>query len=94
MKKALIAVVALGFVLTMIFLAVTAARAQEMDQRIQALERELARLKNDQAQVKTGQMEMKKQALEAVAALPNFSYRPGGGLLIEAAESPRLGARV
>src|SRR5215467_9364957 len=29
---------------------------------------------------------MKKQAVEAAAALPNFSYRPGAGMLIEAAD--------
>src|SRR5262250_3542386 len=62
------------------------ARAQDVDQKIKALEDELTRLKEDQAQVKSEQIEMRKQATEAAAALPNFSYRPGGGMLIEAAD--------
>jgi hypothetical protein len=60
------------------------ARADDVDQRIKALEDELTRLKSEQAQVKTEQMEMRKEATAAAAALPNFSYRPGGGMLIEA----------
>src|SRR5262249_49303364 len=62
------------------------AWAQDVDQKIKALEDELTRLKEEQAQVKAEQIEMRKQATEAAAALPNFSYRPGGGMLIEAAD--------
>ena len=62
------------------------AWAQDVDQKIKALEDELTRLKEEQAQVKSEQIEMRKQATEAAAALPNFSYRPGGGMLIEAAD--------
>ena len=86
MKKRLVHVTVLGFALTTLLVAAMPAQAQNVDQRIQALEQELERLKSEQAQVKTEQMEMRKQALEAAAALPNFSYRPGGGMLIEAAD--------
>src|ERR1700758_3615134 len=86
MKNRLVGTTALGFMLTALLLAAVPARAQDTDQRIQALENELQRLKSEQAQVKAEQLEMRKQATEAAAALPNFSYRPGGGMLIEAAD--------
>src|SRR5262249_56072461 len=80
MKKALVGLIALGFVLSMFVLAVVAARAQDIDQKIQALEEELQRLKSEQAQVKTEQLEMKKQAGLAVTAaeggrgIPRLSF--------------------
>src|SRR5215467_8459719 len=86
MKIRLLGLAALGFMLTAFLWAAVPARAQDTDQRIQALEQELQRLKSEQAQVKSEQLEMRKQAVEAAAALPNFSYRPGGGMLIEAAD--------
>jgi hypothetical protein len=86
MKNRLVGTTALGFMLTALLWAAVPARAQDTDQRIQALENELQRLKSEQAQVKAEQLEMRKQATEAAAALPNFSYRPGGGMLIEAAD--------
>jgi hypothetical protein len=85
MKIRLLGLAALGL-LTAWLLAAMPARAQDVDQRIQALEQELSRLKSEQAQVKAEQIEMRKQATEAAAALPNFTYRPGGGMLIEAAD--------
>jgi hypothetical protein len=54
-------------------------RSQGIDTRIQALEQELSQLKEQQ-------IEMKKEATEAAAALPTFSYRPGNGVMIEAAD--------
>src|ERR1700746_1447780 len=86
MKKRLVHVTVLGFALTALLVAAMPAQAQNVDQRIQALEQELERLKSEQAQVKTEQIEMKKQAAAAQDALPNFSYRPGGGMLSEAAD--------
>ncbi len=68
------------------FVAAAPARAADVDQRIQVLEDELQRLKSEQAQVKSEQIEMRKEATAAAAALPNFSYRPGNGLNIEAAD--------
>jgi hypothetical protein len=60
-------------------LAAGIARAQGVDERIQALEAELMQLKDQQ-------IELKKEATAAAAAMPSFSYRPGNGLLIEAAD--------
>jgi hypothetical protein len=76
---------ALGVALAAAF-AVTPARAQNVDDRIQALEQELMKLKTEQAQTRAEQMELKKDAEAAAAALPNFSYRPGNGVLVEAAD--------
>jgi hypothetical protein len=53
--------------------------AQNVDDKIKALEQELTQLKEQQ-------IEMKKEATEAAAALPSFSYRPGNGVFIEAAD--------
>lgn len=55
------------------------ASAQSVDEKIKAMEQELEQLKEQQ-------IELKKEATAAAAALPNFSYRPGGGLSIEAAD--------
>src|SRR5919109_3330042 len=86
MKNRFLAIAALGFMLSVLFYTGGAARADDVDQRIQALEDELARLKSEQAQVKAEQIEMRKEATAAAAALPSFSYRPGSGMLIEAAD--------
>ncbi|MGB7947460.1 MAG: hypothetical protein WCH75_07255, partial [Candidatus Binatia bacterium] len=53
--------------------------AQNVDDKIKALEQELTSLKSQQ-------MELKKEATAAAAALPSFSYRPGNGVNIEAAD--------
>jgi hypothetical protein len=74
-----------ALVLGIIFYALP-AQAQDVDQRIRALEEELTRLKTEQTQVKAEQIEMKRSALAAEGALPTFSYRPGNGLLIQAAD--------
>src|SRR5437016_12734879 len=75
----------LGFLLVAFF-AAAPVRGDDVDQRIRSLEDELARLKSEQTQVKAEQIQLKKQATAAEAALPNFSYRPGSGALIEAAD--------
>jgi hypothetical protein len=69
----------LSFLLAAFALAVVPAQAQNVDEKIKALEQELSQLKSDQ-------MELRKDATAAAAALPNFSYRPGNGMLIEAAD--------
>ncbi|HWO40607.1 MAG TPA: hypothetical protein VNO43_02255 [Candidatus Eisenbacteria bacterium] len=68
------------------FLAIAPVWAQNVDDRIRALEDELNRLKAEQQQVRTEQMELKKEAAAAAAALPTFEYRPGNGVLMEAAD--------
>jgi len=60
-------------------LAAGAVSAQSIDERIKALEKELSELKEQQ-------IEIKKEATSAAAAMPSFIYRPGSGLMIEAAD--------
>jgi hypothetical protein len=73
-------------VLLVAFFTTAPVRGADVDQRIKALEDELTRLKSEQEQVKTQQIEMRKEAEAAAAALPDFSYRPGSGFRIEAAD--------
>src|SRR5215471_5154915 len=86
MKNVLARAAVVGLTLTVLLVRAWPVQAQNVDQRIQALEQELERLKSEQAQTKAEQLEIRKQAVEAAATLPNFSYRPGGGMLIEAAD--------
>jgi hypothetical protein len=86
MKNKFLVAAALTFMLSVVLTALTPVLADSVDQRIQSLEDELTRLKSEQAQVKAEQIEMRKEATAAAAALPNFSYRPGSGMLIEAAD--------
>jgi hypothetical protein len=79
MKKGFWGFTALGFMLTAMLLAAVPAGAQSVDDKIKALEQELGQLKSQQ-------MELKKEATAAAAALPSFSYRPGNGVNIEAAD--------
>src|SRR5262244_1137214 len=66
------------FLLAVFFLSVP-VWAQNVDEKIKALEQELSSLKSQQ-------MELKKEATAAAAALPSFSYRPGNGVDITAAD--------
>jgi hypothetical protein len=68
----------LGFVLA-VFCVSVPAEAQNVDDKIKALEQELTELKSQQ-------IELKKESTAAAAALPSFSYRPGNGLDISAAD--------
>jgi len=54
-------------------------QAQSVTDKISVLEQELQQLKEQQ-------MELKKEATAAAAAMPSFSYRPGNGVEIEAAD--------
>jgi hypothetical protein len=78
MKKGFWGVKALGFMVAALLSAVP-AWAQSVDDKIKALEQELTALKSQQ-------IELKKEATAAAAALPSFSYRPGNGVNIEAAD--------
>jgi hypothetical protein len=86
MKNRFPAITALGLMLVGFVFMAGPARSDDVDQRIQMLEEELTKLKSEQAQVKSEQIEMRKEATAAAAALPNFSYRPGNGMLVEAAD--------
>ena len=79
MKKGFWGFTALGFMLTALLLAAVPAWAQSVDDKIKALEQELGQLKSQQ-------MELKKESTAAAAALPSFSYRPGNGVDITAAD--------
>jgi hypothetical protein len=79
MKTRFMHFTAAGFMLMVLFLVAAAARADDVDEQIKALKDEVARLENSQAQIKAEQM-------AAAAQIPNFSYRPGSGLLIESAD--------
>ena len=78
MKKRLLGTAALGL-LAAFLLYVAPARAQTLDQQIEELKQRLAELEQQQ-------IELRKEATEAAPALPTFSYRPGNGVLIEAAD--------
>jgi hypothetical protein len=79
MKKGFWGFTALGFMLTALLLAAVPAWAQSVDDKIKALEQELSSLKSQQ-------IELKKESTAAAAALPSFSYRPGNGVDITAAD--------
>ena len=79
MKKGFWGFAALGFMLTALLSVAVPAGAQSVDDKIKALEQELSSLKSQQ-------IELKKEATAAAAALPSFSYRPGNGLDITAAD--------
>ena len=70
---------ALASALLLALIVAPPARAQTVDQKIQALEQELSQLKDQQ-------VELKKEATAAAAAMPTFSFRPGNGVMIEAAD--------
>jgi hypothetical protein len=79
MKKRFWGFAALGSMLTAMLLAAVPVGAQSVDDKIKALEQELGQLKSQQ-------IELKKESTAAAAALPSFSYRPGNGLDITAAD--------
>ena len=79
MRKTLFGFAGMGFLLGALIFAVAPVRAQSVDDKIQNLEQELSQLKSQQ-------IEMKKDAAAAAAALPSFSYRPGSGVTIAAAD--------
>jgi hypothetical protein len=65
--------------LSAVLFAAAPVLAQNVDDKIKALEQELTQLKEQQ-------IEMKKEATAAAAAMPTFSFRPGDGVMIEAAD--------
>ena len=52
----------------------------------QNVDNEISELRARLSQLEAQQLELKKEATEAAAAMPNFSYRPGNGLNVEAAD--------
>src|SRR5512135_1886249 len=70
---------AVASALLLLLIVTPLARSQTVDDKIKALEEELTQLKDQQ-------VELKKEATAAAAAMPTFSYRPGNGMMIEAAD--------
>ena len=79
MNKTFSGLALVGFLLAAVLSIAVPSGAQSVDDKIKALEQELSALKSQQ-------MELKKEATAAAAALPSFSYRPGNGVNIEAAD--------
>jgi hypothetical protein len=77
---------AMRFMLTIFLLAAVPAQADDVDEKIKALKDEVVRLENVQAEMKAEQLEIKREATAVAAQIPNFSYRPGNGVMIEAAD--------
>jgi hypothetical protein len=69
----------LASMLAAFLLTAGTVQAQSVGDKISALEVELQQLKEQQ-------IELKKEATAAAAAMPSFSYRPGNGVNIEAAD--------
>ena len=69
----------LASMLAAFLLTAGTVQAQSVNDKISALEQELQQLKEQQ-------IELKKEATAAAAAMPSFSYRPGNGVNIEAAD--------
>lgn len=79
MKNRLLGLAALSSLLAALVLAVGPSWADSVDGKIRAIEQELTRLRGEQ-------MELRKEATAAAEALPTFSYRPGAGVLMAAAD--------
>ena len=69
----------LASMLAAFLLTAGTVQAQSVSEKISVLEQELQQLKEQQ-------IELKKEATAAAAAMPSFSYRPGNGVNIEAAD--------
>jgi len=77
----------LFLLIVLLFLfAVAPASAQTTEERIKALEEVQRANAEELARLKGEQMELKKEATAAAAVLPTFTYRPGAGVTISAAD--------
>jgi len=79
-----------GVLMTAVFVSwANVAPAQNVDDQIKEIEKEISRIKPLEQQLellKEQQIALKREATAAEAALPTFTYRPGNGLTIEAAD--------
>ena len=78
--------IALGGILLFLCLATSPASADEVEDRIRALEEVQRANAAELEKLKGEQVELRKEATAAAAKLPDFTYRPGNGLNIEAAD--------
>lgn len=79
MRRRLPGIIGAIFSLVVFALSLAPVWAEDVDSRIQSLQERIAALKRQQ-------IELRKDAEAAAAALPSFSYRPGGGMRIDAAD--------
>jgi hypothetical protein len=89
MKRKIIGGMLRGLTLGLLAMTAVPAGASDVDQRIHELEDRVGQLKSleqELEQLKAEQIEIRKEATAATAALPSFSYRPGSGMMIEAAD--------
>lgn len=68
------------------FFAAASVLAGEVEERIKSLEEVQRANAEELARLKTEQIELKKEATAAAVAMPEFVYRPGRGLTINAAD--------
>ena len=86
-RRGFFATVGLTF-FALLLVAIPARAQDDIEAQIKALEAEVSKiepLKDQIERLRSQQIEMKKEATEAAAALPEFSYRPGRGMTIAAA---------
>ena len=81
--------VGVAFFASLLMVTPASAANDEIEAQIKALEQEVSKiepLKDQIERLRSQQIELKKDATAAAAALPSFSYRPGRGLTITAAD--------
>ena len=86
-RRGFFATVGLAF-FALLLVAIPARAQDDIEAQIKALEAEVQKiepLKDQIERLRSQQIEMKKEATAAAAALPEFSYRPGRGMTIAAA---------
>ena len=81
--------IGVAFFASLFMVKPASAANDEIESQIKALEAEVSKiepLKDQIERLRSQQIELKKDATAAAAALPEFSYRPGRGLTITAAD--------
>jgi len=81
--------VGVAFFASLFMVTPASAANDEIEAQIKALEQEVSKiepLKDQIERLRSQQIELKKDATAAAAALPEFSYRPGRGMTITAAD--------
>lgn len=94
MRRKISAVLQLLCALGLVPLITSKTSAQAIDEEVKApstpstlsVDEEIKALRERLATLESRQIEMKKEATAAAAAMPTFSYRPGNGAMIEAAD--------
>ncbi len=88
-RRGLFLTIGAAFFASLLMVTPASAANDEIEAQIKALEQEVSKiepLKDQIERLRSQQIELKKDATAAAAALPEFSYRPGRGLTITAAD--------